>query len=75
MEVRILTSKQIRETITGIQARRQEIANKKHPSVFRQEYIRLLRAELDLETELERRKNAAEVAAFYRTSWEGGEQS
>lgn len=61
-----MTSKEIRNTIHGIQQRRQEILNKPHPSQFRHEYIRLLHAELDLETELERRRNAAELAAFHR---------
>ena len=61
-----MTSKEIRNTIHGIQQRRKEILAKPHPSQFRHEYIRLLHAELDLETELERRRNAAELAAFHR---------
>ena len=61
-----MTSKEIRNTIHGIQQRRKEILNKPHPSQFRYEYIRLLHAELDLETEQERRRNAAEIAAFHR---------
>ena len=61
-----MTSAEIRKTIQGIQQRRKEILSKPHPSQFRHEYIRLLHAELDLETELERRRNAAELAAFHR---------
>lgn len=45
-----------------------------HPSQRRHEYIRLLHAEVDLETELERRRNAAEIAAFHRIYKGGGEK-
>lgn len=61
-----MTSKEIRKTIHGIQQRRQEILSKPHPSQFQHEYIRLLHAELDLETELERRRNAAKLSVFHR---------
>lgn len=59
-----MTSKEIRKMISDIQRRREEIRRSPHPSIYKREWIDLIRTELDLTVELERRKAAGEINLF-----------
>lgn len=50
-----MTNKELKNIIELIRIRRQEIANSDHPSKYKDEYIRLANAEIDLETVLNSR--------------------
>ena len=50
-----MTNKELNNIIELIRIRRQEIAASDHPSKYKEEYIRLANAEIDLETVLNSR--------------------
>ena len=66
-----MTNKELKNIIELIRIRRQEIANSDHPSKYKDEYIRLANAEIDLETALKARLHNQSIKVFQ--PWGGGE--
>lgn len=61
-----MSTKEIKQMLHYIRLRRNEIVSSPHPSAYRKEWLRLISEEVDLITELERRRAAADLNFFTR---------